>query len=85
MHRRRRLRRIQPDAARIDVTPAADRGRLDALEARVQQLEATLEALQDALYRQSLAHDKTLAELHERTKPEHIARALSEDARKRGL
>ena len=85
MHRRRRARRNPLEAARVDATAAADRGRLDALEARVQQLEGALEALQDAVYRQALAYDKTLAELHERTKPEEIARALSEDARKRGL
>jgi septal ring factor EnvC (AmiA/AmiB activator) len=85
VQRRRRLRRNPSEAARVDTALAADRSRLDALEARVQQLEGSLEALQDALYRQAVAHDKALAELHECTKPEHIARALSEDARKRGL
>jgi hypothetical protein len=62
-----------------------DGRRLDAIEARLQQLEAALEALQDALYRQAVAHDKALDELRARTKPEQIARDLSDDARRRGL
>jgi uncharacterized coiled-coil protein SlyX len=64
---------------------SAQRRRLDSLEARLERVEAALEDLQDALYRQAVAHDKQLGELRARTKPHQIARDLSEDARKRGL
>jgi uncharacterized coiled-coil protein SlyX len=59
--------------------------RLGTLDARLDHLEAALEGLQDALYRESVRGDETRAELHERTDPDHIARELSADARKRGL
>ena len=59
--------------------------RLDALDARMDHLEAAFEGLQDALYRQAVRGDETRAELHERTEPDRIARELSADARKRGL
>jgi hypothetical protein len=59
--------------------------RLAALDTRMDHLEAALEGLQDALYRESVRADAELAALHERTEPDHIARELSADARKRGL
>jgi uncharacterized coiled-coil protein SlyX len=59
--------------------------RLDALEARMTHLEAALEGLQDALYRQAVREDESLADLRERTQPDRIARGLSADARRRGL
>jgi hypothetical protein len=59
--------------------------RSEALAARVQHLEAVVEGLQDALYRQAQQHDRDVAELRRRTDPAELARALSEDARKRGL
>jgi hypothetical protein len=48
-------------------------------------LEATLEGLQDAVYRQSVLEDKQIAELGRRTQPHEMARALSEDARRHGV
>jgi uncharacterized protein YicC (UPF0701 family) len=59
--------------------------RLDALEARMTHLEAALEGLQDALYRQAVREEESLADVRERTEPERIARELSADARRRGL
>jgi len=56
-----------------------------ALRARVERLESVVEGLQDALYRQARQHDREIAELRRRTDPTEIARALSEDARRRGL
>jgi uncharacterized coiled-coil protein SlyX len=76
----------QPDAE--PGRPALDaetERRLAALDSRLDHLEAALEGLQDALYRESVRADAELAELHERTEPDHIARELSADARKRGL
>jgi uncharacterized coiled-coil protein SlyX len=58
---------------------------LERLEERVAHLEAQLEGLQDAFYRQSTLHDKELGELRARIEPERLARDLSDDARKRGL
>lgn len=63
----------------------ARKDRLDALEARIDRLEAELEGLQDALYRQAVMEREHFAELCRRTAPGQIARDLSEDARKRGL
>jgi uncharacterized coiled-coil protein SlyX len=66
---------IEPDLER----------RLDGLEARMTHLEAALEDLQDALYRQAVRADESSADLHARTEPGRIARELSADARRRGL
>jgi tRNA A58 N-methylase Trm61 len=68
-----------------DEPVAGESSRLAALEARVERLETALEDLQDALYRQAVAHDKELRDLRARTAPEQVARDLSADARKRGL
>jgi hypothetical protein len=51
----------------------------------VGHLEATLEGLQDAVYRQSVLGDKQIAELGRRTQPHEMARALSDDARRHGV
>jgi len=59
--------------------------RLDALETRVEHLEAALEGLQDAVYRQAQRDDASIEELRQRTEPGRIARELSDDARRRGL
>jgi uncharacterized coiled-coil protein SlyX len=59
--------------------------RLASLEARVEHIEAALEGLQDALYRQAVREDDAREELRRRTEPERIARELSADARRRGL
>jgi hypothetical protein len=44
-----------------------------------------VEGLQDALYRDSQRQDQRIEDLHQRTQPGHMAKALSDDARKRGL
>jgi hypothetical protein len=63
---------------------AAER-RITTLEARVEHLEATLEAFQDAVYRQSVLEGRRIAELRKRTAPHEMARALSQDARRHGV
>jgi hypothetical protein len=69
------------------VTPKDKDGqhRLKLLEGRVERLEAELQGLQDALYRQSRLEDQHISELRRRTEPEQIARDLSDHARKHGL
>lgn len=71
---RRPWRRRQPAARRIE-----------RLERRVTDLEGVVEALQDAVHREWVRHDEKTAQLERRTQPREIARALSEDARRRGI
>jgi hypothetical protein len=59
--------------------------RIDELEQRLARLEGVLEGLQDALYRESLRRNEETADLRRRTQPGEIARALNDDARRRGL
>jgi uncharacterized coiled-coil protein SlyX len=59
--------------------------RVVKLEARIEHLEAALEGLQDAVYRQAQLGEEKLEELRRRMEPEHLAIELAQDARKRGL
>lgn len=56
-----------------------------ALSRRMDRLEAQLEALQDAVHRDAMRRDDEQARLERKTEPAEIARALSTDARRRGL
>jgi hypothetical protein len=58
---------------------------VETLEARIEHLEAELEGLQDALYRQAILEGEHVGELRRRMAPEQLARDLSQDARRRGL
>jgi uncharacterized coiled-coil protein SlyX len=60
-------------------------GRLELLERRVSHLEELLEGLQDAVHRESVRRDDEAAEVRRQMAPREMARALDEDARKRGL
>jgi len=77
-------RRLRPPSTPAGIDPGLER-RLETLDARMDRLEAALEGLQDALYRQSVREDESIADLRKRTEPERIARELSADARRRGL
>ena len=77
-------RHPDPEPGRPAIDPEIER-RLAALDTRMDHIEAALEGLQDALYRQAVRGDAELAQLHERTEPDRIARELSADARRRGL
>jgi hypothetical protein len=74
-----RLRRRRPS-----VDQRADGG-IEALERRIRDLEALVEALQDAIHRESMRRDQQAAHLESKTEPEEMARSLSADARRRGL
>ena len=63
----------------------ADQEQLQALHERLDRREAMVEGLQDALYRQAVAQDERSRSLERKTEPQQLARALSEDARERGL
>jgi hypothetical protein len=73
----------QRDARRRDQSEWEHR--LEAVEARLKHLEQAHEGLQDAVYRRALLDDGNLDDLRRRTRPEQIARDLSQDARRRGL
>jgi uncharacterized coiled-coil protein SlyX len=79
-----RARHPAVEPARPSLEPELER-RLLALDTRMGHLEAALEGLQDALYRQAVRDDETRAELRDRTEPKRMARELSADARRRGL
>jgi hypothetical protein len=64
---------------------AGQERRIEALERRVDQLEALLEGLQDAVHRETVREGGRLDALEKRTAPSEISRALSRDARERGL
>ena len=59
--------------------------RVVKLEARIEHLEAALEGLQDAVYRQAQLGEEKLEELRRRMDPEHLTIELAQDARRRGL
>jgi hypothetical protein len=67
------------------VAAAGHERRIEALEERIDQLEALLEGLQDAVHRESVREGARIAALEERTEPSEISRALNRDARERGL
>ena len=55
------------------------------LERRVTRLEAQVEDLQDALHRATVRQERHFEDVDHRLDPAVLARALSEDARRRGL
>ncbi len=59
--------------------------RIDALEGRVTDLEEMLEGLQDAVHRDAMRRDEQFARIERKIEPRELARALSDDARQRGL
>ena len=76
---------VKPAPREAAEAPSRDEPSLEALQERVARLEAVVESLQDALYRQAVREDERIEELRTRMEPEAIARALSDDARRRGL
>ena len=59
--------------------------RIESLERRVAHLETMIEGLQDAVHREITRTNNQIDELRVRTEPAELSRALSEDARQRGL
>jgi hypothetical protein len=85
-----RIRQLRRAAERGDepatpptVSPEWDH--LRALEARIAHLEQLVQGLQDSVHRESSRHAKRIAELEARVQPAALGKALSEDARTRGL
>ncbi len=85
----RRIRQMRRSAAAESAptrsTPDLQNEELRALEARVTHLERLLQGLQDSVHRESERHSRRIADLEEQIKPAVLGRALSKDARERGL
>jgi uncharacterized coiled-coil protein SlyX len=73
------------DAPGGDPAEAPPDERLSALETKVAHLEATLEGLQDSVYRETTRLDERVEHLQQKTEPHVISQALSADARRRGI
>jgi len=58
---------------------------LRSLIERLDALEAMVEGLQDSVDRQARRQDERVNELARRLEPAQLARAISDDARERGL
>ena len=58
---------------------------LRALEARIEHLESMIEGLQDAVHREAVRNEERLDQIEQRLEPGELSRALSRDARERGL
>jgi hypothetical protein len=87
MGRIRQIRGVSTEADESARAPVSSPGQaeLRSLEARVTHLEALVQGLQDSVHRESTRLSKRLDELEARTQPAALGRALSEDARERGL
>jgi hypothetical protein len=85
-----RIRQVRRGSAQPDepATASADAPRPDelrALEARVAHLEQLVQGLQDSVHRESTRLGKRLGDVEARIQPAALGRALSDDARERGL
>jgi hypothetical protein len=72
-------------ATNPDPAPPPDSGRVDALEARIAELEQMVEGLQDSVHRETRRHRRRIAELEAQIQPAALGAALNRDARERGL
>jgi BMFP domain-containing protein YqiC len=85
-----RIRQVRRAPKAVDQTApptdaVSERAQLHALQARISHLEALVEGLQDSVHRESSRHAKRITELEARIQPGALGRALSDDARARGL
>ena len=85
-----RIRQIRRGAAQAvehagPATSSSQQDELRALEARIAHLEQLVEGLQDSVHRESLRHGQRIAQLEAQIQPAALGKALSEDARERGL
>jgi uncharacterized coiled-coil protein SlyX len=79
------LRRARRQAEERGQPAPAATDPLLALEKRIAHLETMIEGLQDAVHREACRTNRDLDQLRKRIEPSEMSRALSEDARERGL
>jgi TolA-binding protein len=77
-------RRRAADAGTQEL-PDDHQRRIQTLEERINQLEALVEGLQDAIHRESTRESQRINALEKKSEPAEISRALSRDARERGI
>lgn len=85
-----RIRQIRRTSAEADerakpTPPDPLQGELNELKTRITQLEQLVEGLQDSVYRESMRLSERVVELEARVQPAALAKAMSKDARERGL
>jgi hypothetical protein len=84
-----RIRQVRRAAGTPDESrraePRPEREELQALAVRVTHLEQLLQGLQDSVHRESKRMCDRIAELEAQVQPATLGKALSEDARNRGL
>jgi hypothetical protein len=68
-----------------DVHQHQDRAQFEILEKRLEHLEAMVEGLQDAVYRESARQEREIDQLQKGAEPAEMRRALSQDAREHGI
>jgi hypothetical protein len=73
------------EPARPPSAAASEQDHLRALETRIEHLEQLVQGLQDSVHRESSRHEKLIADLDARIQPGALGKALSDDARARGL
>jgi uncharacterized coiled-coil DUF342 family protein len=83
----RQIRRVFSEADQHAAARSAEpsHAELRALETRIRHLEQLVEGLQDSVHRESTRASKRISDLEARIDPAALGRALSEDARERGL
>jgi hypothetical protein len=81
----RQRRTGQDIAPEGDSDDADDQRRIAVLEQRVEELEALLEGLQDAVHRETVRQDRDIEALTQRTRAPEMARALDRYSRERGI
>lgn len=81
-------------AAEAEAQAPADEGvktepgyaeRIELLEERIARMEAVVEGIQDAVHHEAVRRGKQIEGLEAKTEPGEITRALSRDARERGI
>jgi hypothetical protein len=75
----------EADEHAMPSTSGPGQDELRALEARIAHLEQLVQGLQDSVHRESTRLSKRIGELEARLQPAALGRALSKDARERGL
>jgi hypothetical protein len=79
LRQRREPRSVATNAGRQEAA------RIEVLEKRFDQLEAMVEGLQDAVYRESVRQGREIDQLQQKAEPAEMRRALGQDAREHGI
>jgi hypothetical protein len=84
-------RKAEATEAEIELPPDRERSesefaeQIELLGQRIAHLEAVVEGLQDSVHREAVRRGNQIEALETKTKPGEISRALTRDARERGI